>query len=64
MKTRIFTLYYFIECCTMQKTKPLAWVSTVNHSGHFDYSHAYIYYHYQSNVDYFVVESPTMVIFS
>ena len=62
MKTRIFTLYYFIEYCTIQKTKPLAWVSTVNPSGHFDYSHAHIYY--QSNVDYFVVESPTMVIFS
>ena len=45
-----------------RKTKPLAWVSTVDPSGHFDYSHAHIY---QSNIDdYFVAESPTMVIFS
>ena len=43
------------------ETYPLAWVSTVDPSSHFDYSYAHIY---QSNVSYFVVESPTMVIFS
>ena len=40
MKTSIFTLYYSIECYTVGIPKPLAWLSTVDPSGHFDYSYA------------------------
>ena len=41
--------------------KPLAWVLSIDPSGHFDYySQAHVY---QSNVDYFAVKSPIMVIF-
>ena len=41
MKTSIFTLYYSIECYTVGIPKPLAWLSTVDPSGHFDYSYAW-----------------------
>ena len=56
----IFTLYYSIECYTVQITKPQVLVSSLGPSGHFYYPRACIY---QSDVDYFAVESPTMVIF-
>ena len=51
--TNVCTSYYSIECYTVQKTKPLAWLSTVDTSSHFDYSYAHIY---QLIVAYFVVE--------
>ena len=44
----------------VQKTKPLAWVSSLDPSVHFEYSYAHIY---ELNVEYFVAESTTMVIF-
>ena len=54
IKIRIFTLYYSNECHIMvQITKPLAWVSSVDLSGHFDYPCAHFY---QLNVEDFVVE--------
>ena len=46
-------LRYSTECYTVPKTKPLAWLSTVDPSGHFDYPYARIY---QLNVEDFVVE--------
>ena len=50
----VFTLYYSIEVYTVQKTKPLAQVSIVDPSGHFDYPCACIY---QLNIEDFVVEN-------
>ena len=51
--TNVCTLYYSTEYYTIQKTKPLAWLSTLDPSGHFDYSYACIY---QLNIEDFVVE--------
>ena len=72
-------MYHFIECCTIRKTKSLAWVSTVDPSGHFDYSKPLVWistvdpsghfdYSYMLvSIEYirvFVAEIPTMVILS
>ena len=40
---------------------PVKWSSTVDPSGHLDYSYVRIY---ESNIECFVVENPTIVIFS
>ena len=62
MKTRIFTLYYSNSTfITVSNNITIVWPSNVDPSGYFNHSYAHIY---QSNIDYFVVESPTMVIFS
>ena len=61
MKTRIFTLYYSSTFNTVSNNIPVVWPSNVDPSGYFDHSFAHIY---QSNIDYYVVKSPTMVIFS
>ena len=38
----------------------MCYVTTIDPSGHFHYSHAHIYQS-RSSVDYFVVESPTII---
>ena len=52
-------LVYFVltqfECYTIQITKPLAWASSIDPSGHFDYLYGRIN---QLHVEDFVVEIP------
>lgn len=60
MKTRIFKLHVLLYCITFNTVSnsiPIERPSTVSSSGHFDYLNFNIYL---SNIDYFVVESPTM----
>ena len=52
-QSQVILLRYSIECYTEQKSEPLAWRSTVDPSGHFDYSYAYVY---SLQLEYFVVE--------
>ena len=44
---------YSIECYIVQKTKPVAWLSSTPFSGHFNNLYAYIYMHYRLFIYYF-----------
>ena len=58
-KYKIFTSYHSIECYTIQKMKPIAWVSTASSSRHFD--HSYVYNN-SLKLKYFAVENPPLMI--